>query len=156
MGNAFSGCSSLIEFGSITTTSSVTVWTGAFQNCSSLIALPTGIDVSSASNMGNLFSGCSSLEELPALDFSAVGTYSSTAFNMLTNLKRCQVIFPDITNILPITTSAPYSLNGPALDEIFTNLPVVTGTKVINVSQCWGASSCTPSIATAKGWTVTT
>jgi hypothetical protein len=44
-------------------------------------------------------------------------------------------------------------LDSTELDRIFTVLPTVTS-KTIRVSDCPGYASCTPSIATAKGWTV--
>ena len=40
------------------------------------------------------------------------------------------------------------------LDEIYANLDTVTA-KTITVSGNWGTASDDPSIATAKGWTVT-
>jgi hypothetical protein len=45
-------------------------------------------------------------------------------------------------------------LSGAALDEIYTNLATVTS-KTITVTGNYGTASDTPSIATAKGWTVT-
>jgi hypothetical protein len=46
------------------------------------------------------------------------------------------------------------ALNTAALDQLFTDLPTVTS-KTINITGCDGAATCTRSIATAKGWTVT-
>lgn len=46
------------------------------------------------------------------------------------------------------------SLNADALNQVFTDLPALSG-KVINITGCPGAATCTRSIATAKGWTVT-
>jgi uncharacterized protein YceK len=46
------------------------------------------------------------------------------------------------------------ALDATALDQIFTDLPTVTG-KTINITGCDGAATCTRSIATGKGWTVT-
>ena len=46
------------------------------------------------------------------------------------------------------------SLSATTIDAIFTALPVVTG-KTINVAGNPGSATCTPTIATAKGWTVT-
>lgn len=46
------------------------------------------------------------------------------------------------------------SLSATTIDAIFTALPVVTG-KTINVAGNIGSATCTPAIATAKGWTVT-
>lgn len=45
-------------------------------------------------------------------------------------------------------------LSGGALDEFYTYLPTVSG-KTINITGTYGAGDDTPSIATAKGWTVT-
>lgn len=47
------------------------------------------------------------------------------------------------------------SLSATEIDRIFTALPTVTG-KTIVVKGNPGAATCTPTIATAKGWTVTT
>jgi len=46
------------------------------------------------------------------------------------------------------------SLNAAALDLLFGDLPTLTG-KYINITGCPGASTCTRSIATAKGWSIT-
>jgi hypothetical protein len=51
-------------------------------------------------------------------------------------------------------TVANLQLSAAALDEIYTNLPSVT-TQTITVTGNYGTASDTPSIATAKGWTVT-
>jgi hypothetical protein len=45
------------------------------------------------------------------------------------------------------------SLSATTIDAIFTALPVVVG-KTINVGGNPGSATCTPAIATAKGWTV--
>jgi hypothetical protein len=46
------------------------------------------------------------------------------------------------------------SLGTAALDQLFTDLPTITA-KTINITGTPGAATCTRSIATAKGWTVT-
>jgi len=46
------------------------------------------------------------------------------------------------------------SLDTAALNLLFGDLPAVVG-KTINITGCTGAATCTRSIATAKGWTVT-
>jgi len=45
------------------------------------------------------------------------------------------------------------NLGPEALDDIYTNLATATAT--ITVTGNWGVSGDDPSIATAKGWTVT-
>jgi hypothetical protein len=51
-------------------------------------------------------------------------------------------------------TVASCKLSPAALDALYTSLPTVTG-KTITVTGNYGTSGHTPSIATAKGWTVT-
>jgi hypothetical protein len=46
------------------------------------------------------------------------------------------------------------SLGTAALNQLFTDLPTITS-KTINITGTPGAATCTRSIATAKGWTVT-
>jgi hypothetical protein len=45
-------------------------------------------------------------------------------------------------------------LSGTALNEIYTNLPTVSG-QTITVTGNYGTATHDPTIATAKGWTVT-
>ena len=45
-------------------------------------------------------------------------------------------------------------LSATALNEIYTNLPTVTS-QTITVTGNYGAATDDPTIATAKGWTVT-
>ena len=46
------------------------------------------------------------------------------------------------------------SLDVVALNLLFGDLPTLVG-KTINITGCPGAATCTRTIATAKGWTVT-
>ena len=64
-------------------------------------------------------------------------------------LKRCQA-----TGISRSTTFANCTLGPDELNEIYTNLATVTA-QTITVSGNYGTASDNPSIATAKGWTVT-
>jgi len=48
---------------------------------------------------------------------------------------------------------ANLNLGAAALDEIYTNLPTATAT--ITVTGNYGTTGDDPTIATAKGWTVT-
>jgi hypothetical protein len=49
---------------------------------------------------------------------------------------------------------ASCKLSATALNEIYTNLPTVTG-QTITVTGNYGTAGDDPAIATAKGWTVT-
>lgn len=56
------------------------------------------------------------------------------------------------TQVAADISVANCSLSGPALDAIYANL--ATASKTITVTGNYGTASDTPSIATAKGWTV--
>jgi hypothetical protein len=49
---------------------------------------------------------------------------------------------------------ASCKLSATALNEIYTNLPTVTG-QTITVTGNYGVATDNPAIATAKGWAVT-
>jgi hypothetical protein len=75
----------------------------------------------------------------------SVTTTAFTSCFSLSNISRCTI---------PITfTVASLKLSGPALNEIYTALPTVTA-QTITVTGNYGVAAHTPSIATAKGWTV--
>jgi hypothetical protein len=97
-----------------------------FNNCSSLTSVPALVTtaVTSATNFNTIFSNCNSLARIQAKDFK----FSFSVAN-------CK-------------------LSAAALDEIYTNLPIVAG-QTITVTNNYGTASDTPLIATAKGWTVT-
>jgi surface protein len=173
MGTMFQGCSSLrsvplFDTSSVTSmasmftscfslksvpmfdTSSVTNMTTMFFNCISLNSAPL-LDTSSVTTMSNMFNGCNSLTSVPALVTTAV-TASSGFNNMFAN---CQSIARIEASDFRFTFSvANCKLSAVALDEIYTNLPTVVG-QTITVSGNYGIAGDDPTIATAKGWTVT-
>jgi hypothetical protein len=73
----------------------------------------------------------------------------STTFSTCTSLSRIRA-----TGIRFTFTLASLKLSATALNEIYTNLPTVTG-QTITVSGNYGTTGDDPTIATAKGWTVT-
>jgi len=88
---------------------------------------------------------------VPAFDVSAV--LSSANFNSMfldcNSLSKMQATGFNFTFSL-----ANAKLSGPQLDAIYTALPTVTG-QTITVTGNWGTATHDPTIATAKGWTVT-
>ena len=96
-----------------------------FQNCSSLqtVTALNASAVTSSDNLGNIFASCPSLSRIAATGF--IYTFS---------VANCK-------------------LSAAALNEIYTNLPTVTG-QTFTVTGNWGTENDYPSIATAKGWTV--
>jgi hypothetical protein len=102
--------------------------------------------------MGNMFSGCSSLQTIPPMDTSGVSSSANFANAYLAaGLTRIQATGQRFT-----FSVASQRLSAVALNEIFTGLPTVTG-QTITVTGNYGINEAgyDPTIATAKGWTVT-
>jgi hypothetical protein len=97
-----------------------------FNNCNSLTSVPqlNTTAVTSATNFNNMFASCNNLARIEAKDF-----------NFTFSVANCK-------------------LSAVALDEIYTNLPTVSG-QTITVTGNYGIAGDDPTIATAKGWTVT-
>jgi len=78
--------------------------------------------------------------------------------NLTTYFKKLTTVEVDWANSSYLGTSPQIQFSAPFdtawLDAMFTALPTVTGGQTIDVRFCDGYAGCTPSIATAKGWTV--
>ncbi len=141
---AFRECSRLASV-SVGDTSNMTSFQSMFYGCSSLQSVPA-LNTANGTNFSSMFYGCPSLQSVPALN-----TSNGTNFgNMFQNCSSLQSI--GCTNIAADISVANCSLSGPALDAIYANL--ATASKTITVTGNYGTASDTPSIATAKGWTV--
>jgi len=147
IGTMFNNCYSLTsvplyDFAGPTDISSI------FANCYSLTSLPT-FDTTTITNVGSMCLGCYCLEEIPAWNLSAATTYTA-AFNNIGSLSRFRA-----TGMNASFSIASNNLSGTALDEVYTNLSATGAGKTITVTGNWGTATDNPSIATAKGWTVT-
>jgi hypothetical protein len=167
------GCRRLTEL-PFTDTSKATNFVSFAQNCSALEYVPP-FDTREALDIGSMFNSCPSLQKvpplnttkvtrivgflqnsaavhtIPALDLSAV----SSAANFTNTFSACASISKiSATGARFSFSVASCKLSAAALDEIYTNLPTVTG-QTITVTSNYGSTGHTPSIATAKGWTVT-
>jgi hypothetical protein len=121
---------------------------GMFQTCSTLKTIPL-FNTVNVTNMNNMFNGCSALTSVPALITSAVTSgFFSSMFQSCPSLTRIEAKNFSIT-----FSVASCKLSATALNEIYTNLPTVTG-QTITVSGNYGTAGDDPTIATAKGWTV--
>jgi len=131
-------------------TAAVTNMVSMFYNCYSLQTVPL-FNTAAVTNMSNMFYGCYSLQTVPALVTTAVTSSSSfsSMFSSCENLSRIKA-----KNFRFTFSVASCKLSATALDEIYTNLPTVTG-QTITVTGNWGTATDDPTIATAKGWTVT-
>lgn len=146
MKNMFYSCYAL-ELVPLFNTSSVTDMSNMFYACYSL-QLPPMFDMSAVINISYMFYYCYTLKVIPAFNLAAVTSTFNAFYNCLT-LSRA--LFTGLGVNFSLLNC---NLSGAALDEIYTNLPTVTG-KTITVTGNYGAASDTPSIATSKGWTVT-
>jgi hypothetical protein len=90
---------------------------------------------------------------------SAIGSSINAPFGASSN-----AIFSNITSLIltglkyTITpASAPLSLrlDGVALDALYTSLGTAVGAQTLHITSNHGTVDDTPSIATAKGWTIT-
>jgi hypothetical protein len=158
LGSLFRHCYSL-EKGPALDASSATDMTYMYESCQSLQYIPT-MTSPKCTNYNNFASSCYNLHKAPTMALSSVSTNNNSMFGSCYSL----VDGSGITNSIVSIHFDTCNLSGPSLDAIYTNLPTVSG-KNINVATNWGSVSTgsagtynaphTPSIATAKGWTVT-
>ena len=150
----FQGCRSLQSLPSLPNATAVTNMSSMFSGCPSLQTIPVFPgSVAAVTNMSSMFQGCTSLESIPPLDMSGISSAANAA-NFVANcssLARAQ-----LTGMRFSFSVASCKLSAAALNELFTGLPVVTG-QTITVTGNYGINGAgyDPTIATAKGWTVT-
>lgn len=145
----FSGCSALQSV-PLLNTAAGTNMLGMFGNCRALSAVPL-FSTASVTNASTMFSGCTNLAVVPALNFGAVSsaTNLNNAFQTCTSLQKMSA-----TGIAYTFSIASASLSAAELDAIYTNLATVVG-QTITVTGNFGTAGDDPTIATNKGWTVT-
>jgi len=88
----------------------------------------------------NINVNCSGVTSAPASPFYATG-FTNVASIILTGLKYAVSIIG-------------MRLDGVALDALYTSLGTAAGAQTLTVTTNHGTVDDTPSIATAKGWTV--
>lgn len=106
----------------------------------------------------SIFNRMKRVKEIPAYDLSAVsvplgtanGLFSQTGQTGTYELQRIRA-----TGIACTFTIRDSHMSADALDELMTNCATVTG-KTMDLRNNPGASTCDTTIATNKGWTVTT
>ena len=105
------------------------------------------ISSNAITNFSNMFYNCYSLQSIPLLNTAAGTNFSNMFYNCysLSNI--------DATGFKVSFSVSGCKLSAAALNKIYTNLPTVS-VKTITVSSNWGTATDNPSIATAKGWTV--
>jgi len=145
--NMFLNCYSLQSI-PLLNTSFVTDFSSFLSGCYSLTHIPL-LDTGAGTNFTNAFSQSGALENIPLIDIGS-GTTLTGIFTNTSALQKAALVGTKES----ITYNNPGLLSAAALDEIYTNLATVVG-KTITVTGNYGTASDDPTIATAKGWTVT-
>ena len=166
----FQYCYSLQSVPLLNTTNG-TNFTAMFQECSSLQSVPL-FNTANGTGFANMFNGCPSLQSVPALN-TANGTNFSSMFyncfslqsapalntangtNFASMFQYCYSLQSAALNGTRYSIDYSNAMLSPAeLDAIYTALGTAAGAQTITVTGNWGTATDTPSIATAKGWTV--
>lgn len=149
MSDMFNTCRSL-EVAPYLNTSKATTISGMFSGCESLSYIPT-YDTSNVTSFVFTFNGCTSLGVIPSMNVSKVSS-SSGYSGMFTDCRSLGKINATSFNYSFSVANANLSAN--SLNEIYTNLPVVSS-QTITVTGNYGVNADNTVIATSKGWTVT-
>ena len=155
-GSMFRHCYKL-KNGPALTTTKATDMNYMYESCQKMRTIGALSNTTLVTNFNNFASSCYTLKKTPTIDLTA-GTNDASMFGSCYSLNDASTL----SNIKFGISFDNCQLSGTALNVIYTNLPVVTS-KTINVTVNWGTTSSgsginavhTPSIATAKGWTVT-
>jgi hypothetical protein len=148
MTSMFASCYAMEIAPVITSTSALTNVSTMFQTCTSLTKV-TNFYTNSVTNVSNVFGGCSALIDAGSLNASAATTVS-TPFAGCVNVTKGGFVGTNNNH-----TYANCRFSGAELNTIYTNLSSSGATKTITVTGNYGAATDNPTIATAKGWTVT-
>ena len=142
-------CWSLEKAPTFSNSSGVTSIIAMLYTCKSLTAIPSYIFGNiTSSSMNSAFQYMESLQSVPSITVGSVYTANSNFVNGCYSLKR--MLMP-----LRFTFSvANAKMSATALNEMYSILPTVIG-QTVTVTGNYGVSGDDPSIATAKGWTVT-
>jgi hypothetical protein len=123
-----------------------------WQSCTGLQAVPTFTgNTNAVTNASGMFQTCQSLEQIPAISFNNI-TSTANGANMFTNCNNLQRSF--MANIKYTHSYVNCKMSNVEINSMFSNLGTTTA-NTITVTGNPGASTCTTTIATGKGWTVT-
>lgn len=129
---------------------SVTNFSGLFQNCSNLRYVEFGSALTAATNISNMFNSC---RQLMHIKFASGGFASVTT---TTNFLNQCVNLAKLENCsIPVSWTLIGRFVAAQLDAIYTALPTITSQTITVSGAGPGISGDDPTIATAKGWTVT-
>ena len=162
MNNTFSSCTSL-QTVPLFNTAAVTNMAGTFQVMPNLLEIPA-FNTANVTNMSAMFSGCNSLKKIPLLNTVSV-TSMGSMFNNCFNLETVPALITSavtiagsfnsmFTNCSSLTRieakefKITFSISGCKLSdvrlkEIFTNLPRVTTSQTLTVTNNYGIGTIT-------------
>lgn len=147
MQTAFQACKGR-TFPTLDCTSNTTLYRTFFQ-ADGFTVLDFIINTESVTNFRELVRDNYTVTEIRNINWSGATNMTNT-FQNAYNLSRI------VGGNIPITfTIANCNFEATEIDELFTDLPTVAGQNV-TVTGNPGAAGCDPSIATGKGWSVTT
>ena len=129
-------------------TAAGTSFSQMFNACAALQSIPL-LNTAAGTSFSQMFSGCAALQSIPLLS-TAAGTDFSYMFSDCPSLQSA-ALAGTAQNI----SYSGCKLSGPELNLIYGRLASGVSSKTITVTNNWGTATHTPSIATAKGWTVT-
>jgi hypothetical protein len=144
----FEGCHSLQSI-PLLNTSSGTLFNSMFQNCHALTTIPL-LNTASGTNFSSMFGDCGALQVIPLLNVAAGTTFGSNIFINCSSLS-----VGAMSGTSKTISYASCRLSAAELNNIYTNLASGVTAQTITVSSNYGTTGDDPSIATAKGWTVT-
>lgn len=148
--NMFQNCAALKEAPLFYNANKLTTLATIFSGCNSLKRIPgmTGTVASTTLVATNMVASCFNLIEIGSIPTSGITT-TTTMFANCRGLRRMQ-----ITNINATFDISNQNLDSVALNEVYTNLSATGTGKTITVTGNWGTANDNPTIATAKGWSV--
>lgn len=145
----FQNCGALEE-GPMFNTALVTTFASMFDGCSVLKKVPLYV-TTAGTTFTSMFQNCTALRNIPALDLAGAtgaGTLN-TIFNGIC-LGKC-----DVRNAKVSFSLVSSMLTAAELNRVYTNLASGVTAQTITVTGNIGNATDDPTIATAKGWTVT-
>jgi surface protein len=167
MSNMFNECINLKEIPNFNITTTLILGSGIAINTFSLqsftlyssvyniTTFPIMISTTAFSNIttGSTYNSISTSRALKRFNVNCTAVTSAPATSLAT-------YFPNLSSVIATGMRYAFSvlgcrLDGTALDALYTSLGTAAGAQTLTVTSNHGTVDDTPSIATAKGWTVT-
>jgi hypothetical protein len=150
----FTSCLSLATV-PLLNTGNVTDFGFMFASCPSLISVPQ-LNTAKATTFASMFTNCTSLQAIPALNLQGAGNNLVVAGGLASFASGCASLGRvDAVGAQRAIDFTGCRLSSAELNKIYGNLGTANGAQAITVSNNYGNTADDPTIATAKGWTVT-